>query len=312
MRLSAEGGYLTRPIPVEKGPAHARKALGMSASTAPDTVVLIHGLWLTARSWEHWIHRYESVGYRVLAPNWPGMAPEVEALNADPTLVATLTVEHIVDRCEEIVLELQRPPIIMGHSLGGTFAQILLDQGLGAAGIGVASPAVGHVRDIPLTTIKVVSPALNPFRKGKSVALTANEFHYAFANTLSRAESDALHARYAVPAPGALLSDHAFTRFRRDTPLLPGTQREPRAPLLFIAFGEDHAVPADVVRQSAMVSDDAGAITEYVEFPGRPHFPTAPGWEEVADHALMWASTHAQGSVGTTRPSTTEEKGESS
>ena len=40
---------------------------------APDTIVLIHGLWLTPRSWERWIDRYERRGYRVLAPAWPGM-----------------------------------------------------------------------------------------------------------------------------------------------------------------------------------------------------------------------------------------------
>jgi pimeloyl-ACP methyl ester carboxylesterase len=269
-------------------------ALGMSASAAPDTIVLIHGPWLTARSWEHWIDRYENIGYHVLAPSWPGMEPEVEAVNADHMLIATLTVEQIVDRCEEIILALERPPIIMGHSLGGTFTQILLNHGLGAAGIGVASAPVERVRDIPLTTIKVVSPALSPFRKGVPVTLTPNEFHYAFANTLSREQSDALHARYAVPAPGGVLSDHAFAHFRRDAPSTPGVQRERRAPLLFIAFGDDHVVPPNLVRHDGEASDDASSITEYVEFPGRPHFPGAPGWEEVADHALRWAVTHAR------------------
>ena len=40
--------------------------------TTPDTIVLIHGFWVTPRSWEHWIARYESRGYRVLAPAIPG------------------------------------------------------------------------------------------------------------------------------------------------------------------------------------------------------------------------------------------------
>ena len=38
---------------------------------APDTIVLIHGLWMTPRSWERWIPRYESRGYRVVAPAYP-------------------------------------------------------------------------------------------------------------------------------------------------------------------------------------------------------------------------------------------------
>ena len=38
-----------------------------------ETIVLIHGLWMTPLSWEHWVARYTDRGYRVLAPAWPGM-----------------------------------------------------------------------------------------------------------------------------------------------------------------------------------------------------------------------------------------------
>lgn len=52
---------------------------------SPDTIVLIHGFWVTRRSWEHWITRSEDAGHSVLAPAYPGFDVEVEALNADPT-----------------------------------------------------------------------------------------------------------------------------------------------------------------------------------------------------------------------------------
>ena len=48
-------------------------------NSACDTIVLVHGLWMTPRSWEKWMERYESRGYRVLAPSWPGLEGEVEA-----------------------------------------------------------------------------------------------------------------------------------------------------------------------------------------------------------------------------------------
>ena len=59
---------------------------------APDTIVLIHGLWITPRSWEKWIPRYESHGFRVLAPAYPGFEVEsrgvagegVRAVAAEP------------------------------------------------------------------------------------------------------------------------------------------------------------------------------------------------------------------------------------
>ena len=44
----------------------------MSEPKAPDTIVLIHGFWVTPRSWEDWIAHYEAKGYRVLAPAYPG------------------------------------------------------------------------------------------------------------------------------------------------------------------------------------------------------------------------------------------------
>ena len=31
-------------------------------SKRPDTIVLVHGFWVTPRSWEHWIPRYEAKG----------------------------------------------------------------------------------------------------------------------------------------------------------------------------------------------------------------------------------------------------------
>ena len=42
------------------------------ATSTPDTIVLVHGFWVTPRSWEHWIERYEAKGLRVIAPAYPG------------------------------------------------------------------------------------------------------------------------------------------------------------------------------------------------------------------------------------------------
>jgi pimeloyl-ACP methyl ester carboxylesterase len=263
----------------------------------PDTIVLIHGLWLTPRSWEKWAERYAARGYSVLAPSWPGMEAEVEALNADPAPIVSLTVDRIVDHYEQIILDLERPPIIMGHSFGGTFTQILLDRGLGAVGVGVASATVKGVRDLPLSTIKVAAPALSPLKKGDAVPLTSSEFHYAFTNTLSREESDGIYKRYHVPAASGVLREYAFANFHPDAPTKVDFGREDRAPLLFIGFGKDHVMPPKVVGHNEEKYDDSVSITEFKEFPGRPHFPAAPGWEEVADYALAWAKAHASLSV---------------
>ena len=199
-------------------------------TSTPDTIVLIHGLWMTPRSWEGWAERYRSRGYEVIAPSWPGMEGEVEALNADPTPIAGLEIDQIVDHYEQIIRALPAPPIIMGHSFGGAFTQVLLDRGLGAVGVGVASATVKGVLDLPLSTIRATTPVLrNPFGDHKAVPLNEKQFHYAFANTLSQEESDELFRRYHVPAASTVLREGAFANFHRDPPTKIHFERPPRA-----------------------------------------------------------------------------------
>ena len=96
---------------------------------SPDTIVLIHGFWVTPRSWEHWVAHYEQRGYRVLAPGYPGFEVEVEALNADPSPVEAITIPAIVEHLENVIRDLPAPPILIGHSAGGVFTQLLMDRG---------------------------------------------------------------------------------------------------------------------------------------------------------------------------------------
>src|SRR6201989_2765402 len=99
------------------------------ATSTPDTIVLIHGFWMTPRSWEHWIERYEGRGYRVLAPAYPGLEVEVEALRADPPPSGALPTPPTGGPLGGIIGVWEPPPIIIGHSAGGLLTQILLDLG---------------------------------------------------------------------------------------------------------------------------------------------------------------------------------------
>jgi hypothetical protein len=76
-------------------------------SAAPDTIVPVHGFWVTPRSWEKWVERYEGKGYRVLAPAYPGL--EVEALREDPSPIEALTIPAIVEHYEGIIGDLESP-----------------------------------------------------------------------------------------------------------------------------------------------------------------------------------------------------------
>ena len=162
----------------------------------PDTIVLVHGLWVTPRSWEDWITYYQDKGYRVIAPAYPGFEVEVESLRENSDVIADLTVPATVDHLAGIIRALPSPPIIMGHSFGGVLTQLLVDRGLGAAAVAINSAPTEGVRTQPLSQVKSLFPILKRFsNRHKAAGFTPKEWHYAFTNTLSDEDSRAVYVR---------------------------------------------------------------------------------------------------------------------
>ena len=263
---------------------------------APDTIVLIHGFWVTPRSWEHWITHYEAKGFRVIAPAYPGFEAEVESLNADPSPVEHVTVAGIMERLVNVCSALDRPPILMGHSAGGVFTQLLLDRGIGAVGVAINSAPPEGVLVVPLTQLKAAFPVFkSPANRHKAIGLTLEQWRYAFTNTFTDEATHFTHKRYAVPASGRIFWDNVLANF------IPGPQEtavnfgnESRAPLLFQSGALDHLMPPSV-QQSNAKHYSPKTITEVKVYEGRAHLmPAQHGWEEVADDALEWALRHAQ------------------
>lgn len=184
----------------------------------------------------------------------------------------------------------------MGHSAGGAFTQLLLDRGYGAAGVAINSAPTEGVKVIPLSQIKASFPVLkNPANRHRAVGLTFEQWQYAFTNTFSEAEGRALYERYHVPASGSIFWGSALANVHPgpdDTHVDYGN--DDRAPLLFIAGGEDHLMPPKIQRSNAKhyTSD---TVTEVKEYEGYAHLlPAQDGWEAIADDALEWALAHAR------------------
>jgi pimeloyl-ACP methyl ester carboxylesterase len=265
-----------------------------SASTAPDTIVLILGFWVTPRSWEHWVRHYEARGFNVLAPAYPGFEVEVEALNEDPSPIEALTVPAVVEKLESVIEPLDKPPILIGHSAGGVFVQLMLDRGYGAAGVAINSAPTEGVRVVPSSQLKSAWPVLkNPANRHRSVGFTPEQWKYAFTNTFSDEESLALYERYHIPASGAVFFGSILANVQ------PGHQdtwvdykNDDRAPLLFLSGSEDHLMPPSIQASNAK-HYKSNTVTEVKEFEGPHLMPAQEGWEEIADYALDWALEQA-------------------
>ena len=282
----------TTRVSTREGPGSVSEAPHFPEGYTAPPIVLVHGLWLTPRSWEGWKRRFETRGHRVLAPAWPGMQEDVEEVRRDPSAMNGLGVTELTDHYDAVIRALDRPPLIMGHSFGGLVAELLLDRGLGAAGVAISpAPAKGVLR-LPPAQLRSAFPVLsNPANRKRTVELTPKQFHYGFTNTMAEDEAKAVYDRHQVPGSGRVLFQAAFANFNPRAATKVDFHNESRPPLLVIGNGEDHTVPASVSKEAAKRLAKSGSTVAYQEFPGRPHFTVgAPGWEEVADYALDWAN----------------------
>jgi pimeloyl-ACP methyl ester carboxylesterase len=247
---------------------------------------------MTPRNWGPFRRYYAEQGYRVHAPPWPRLRGEVEDICRDPSALAGLGLRDIVDHYERFVRSLSEPPIIIGHSTGGLVAQILLDRGLGAAGVAIASPAPAGVWHTAALAY------YNPRHYWRTVPATYKQFRSSVANVMPEGEARTAYDRYAVPGPGRLLVQEAFANLNPWAVSRVNFRNCNRAPLLLVAGGEDRIAPPSLVRAVYQKYARSSAVTGYKEFPHRSHLLIAQdGWREVAGWVLKWVEYWKTGGV---------------
>jgi len=269
------------------------------------TIVLIPGLWMTALSWEYWVKHYRDKGYHVIAPNWTGMNSHIQQVRRDPSSFATVGLTEVVDHYEQIIRELESPPIIIGYGFGGLVTQILLDRGWGAAGVAIASAPPKGIARLPLSLLKLAFSVLGKSCSGKTASLTAEQFHRVFANSLTEAESLEAFKRYVVPAPNRVLLQTAFANFISQTPATVNFRNDTRAPLLLVTGGKDRVAPGAMVKANFELYRESKAETDYKDFPDQTHFSLLRE-TKVADYVLGWALFRSNGSKLTAIPNHTD------
>jgi alpha-beta hydrolase superfamily lysophospholipase len=265
------------------------------------TIVLIPGLWMTALCWEHWVKHYSNKGYCIVARSWPGMEGGIEQLRRDPSSFASLGLKDVVDHYEQIVRDLETPPIIIGYGIGGLVTQILLDRGWGAAGAAIASAPVKGIARLPLSVLKLAFSVLGKSLSNKAASLTAQEFQRAFTNSLTETESLDAFNRYIVPAPNRVLLQTAFANFSPHSATTVNFRNDTRAPLLLVAGGKDRIVPSSIVKANFDLYRESKAETDYKEYPEQTHL-TLLQETKVMDYVLGWALYRSNGSKLTAVP----------
>src|SRR5262249_10552779 len=148
-----------------------------------------------------------------------------------------------------LIKGLDQKPVIIGHSFGGLFTELLLDRGLGRAGVAMSPAPPKGILKLPLSSLKAAAPALaHPSKWHGIVPLTPAEFNYGFTNTFPPEEARKAYDRYAVPETGQIFYEAGFANFHLHPPTELQFKLGERAPLLLVGASEDHTVPASLTK----------------------------------------------------------------
>jgi pimeloyl-ACP methyl ester carboxylesterase len=248
-------------------------------------VVFIHGAWVGPGCWDSFRMRFADRGYECLAPAWPHDDRPVEELLASPDPeLAGVGIGEIVDHYATVIQGLDEPPILVGHSFGGLFVQMLMDRGLGVAGVALDAAPPRGVLATPKAFRAAIGVLLTWRGWMKVIQPSYKAFSWGFVHALPESARREAFNRYVIPTPGRPFFQAAFGKANR----VDWTNSK-RGPLLLTAGGMDRTVPKQMNRANYKKYSRSSAITELKEFPERTHWLIAePGWDEVADYVLDW------------------------
>ena len=257
-----------------------------------NSVLFITGAFVGNNCWDEWQTYFQSKGYTTSAPPWPHKDASVEELRArhphNDKELALLTLHELKEYHANIIKSLPEQPIIIGHSFGGLLTQLMINMGLGVAGVAIHSVPPKDVFPYEFSFLKAGWKALGYFTSiEETYMMSFEDWQYAFVNGMPFEEQHIAYETYCIPESKTVVRDGTTKEAHIDF-------KKPHVPLLITAGDTDHIMPAHLNnRNFKAYSQDNGSVTDYKLFQNRNHFVLGQStWQEDADYILEWLNTH--------------------
>lgn len=241
----------------------------------PTPLLFVHGAWHGAWCWaEHFLPYFAEHGYvsRALSLRGHGASAGRERLRW------TRIADYVID-VAQAVSQLPKPPILVGHSMGGLVVQKYLETHSAPAAVLLASvPVMGVVK----TTLRIAMRHPLPFLKAN---LTWSLYPIIGAPSLTR------EAFFSMDMPTeelnryfARMQDESYPAFMDMLIFNLPRPKKVAVPLLVLGAANDTIFHPDEVEATARAYHTRAEI-----FPSMAHdMMLEAGWQYAADRILSW------------------------
>lgn len=215
-------------------------------------LLFVHGAFSQAAHFAPWRDYFREAGYPGVAMSLPGHGP------TDPYALARLTFDDYVEAVADAVRQFERPPVVIGHSMGAILAMKTAMETEVAGLVVVAAPAPGGLP----ARLGIAPYALRYMPQvlaGLPVTPSPEIVRALVTHDLSVAESDEIIADGTMES-GRVLRRLAFGRSGIVLEAIDG-------PMLCLGAGDDRFVPPSA---AAQIAEATGA--EIVVFSGHGHW----------------------------------------
>lgn len=220
-----------------------------------------------------------------MAPAWPykDASPE-ELRNRYPDdAIASNRLADLTDYFADIVEELTDKPTLIGHSTGGLIVQLLLQRGLGSAGVAIHSFPPHGVNTIKFSFLKIWWETMGFFTStGKTYMISFRKWKYAAANGMNCEQQKELYYKYAIPESKKIIRDVFKCKIKINF-------KNSHAPLLLTSGNQDRIIPASLNYKNYKKYQPGHSVTTYKDFEGHNYLVfDQPAWKVEADFILNW------------------------
>ncbi|MFC3291293.1 alpha/beta fold hydrolase [Modicisalibacter luteus] len=246
-------------------------------------ICFIQGDWLNPTVWEKFERHFKACGYTCSVLSLPDTGEQgwYRVLHGKNGRSSPL--KRLVDFYAKQITAFPAPSILIGHAMGGLVVQLLLDRGLGVAGIAIAPRPPQRVYPGILSLLQTITARVERLDGMRFLRMSPREFSRRVAYPGDQFATEQLYEKFVGRVPQNLMITAAMGVGGR----LLFTQE--RGPLLLISADDDRMVASSVVLANYFYQRRSLAPTDYITFPGHGHLLiTQPGWEHVADRIIEW------------------------